>query len=112
MKVPASRGIIGLHHPLDKYFAYGLRNSFTIAFDPITGRLWDAENGPEYGDEINLVQPGFNSGWNKDRAYGYPKRIHQAMSPIILQVYLGLATKVDTGSQSLSSYHRLQALPQ
>ena len=69
----ASRGIIGLHHPLDKYFAYGLRNSFTIAFDPITGRLWDAENGPEYGDEINLVQPGFNSGWNKVQGIWIPK---------------------------------------
>lgn len=29
----------------------------------MTGNLWDTENGPEYGDEINLVEPGFNSGW-------------------------------------------------
>ena len=34
-------------------------------FDPITGMLWDTENGPGYGDEINLVPLGFNSGWNK-----------------------------------------------
>ena len=34
-------------------------------FDPVTGNLWDTENGPDYGDEINLVQPGFNSGWIK-----------------------------------------------
>ncbi len=27
--------------------------------------LWDTENGPDYGDEINLVEPGFNSGWQK-----------------------------------------------
>ncbi|HEX7274624.1 MAG TPA: PQQ-dependent sugar dehydrogenase, partial [Nitrososphaeraceae archaeon] len=26
---------------------------------------WDTENGPDYGDEINLVEPGFNSGWQK-----------------------------------------------
>jgi glucose/arabinose dehydrogenase len=32
-------------------------------FDPVTGNLWDTENGPTYGDEINLVQPGFNSGF-------------------------------------------------
>ena len=31
--------------------------------DPVTGSLWDTENGPHYGDEINLVQAGFNSGW-------------------------------------------------
>jgi aldose sugar dehydrogenase len=58
-------GIIGNHHPLDKYFAYGIRNSFGMAFDPINGNLWDVENGPEFGDEINLVEPGFNSGWNR-----------------------------------------------
>ena len=33
-------------------------------FDPVTGNLWVTENGPTYGDEINLVKPGFNSGWN------------------------------------------------
>jgi glucose/arabinose dehydrogenase len=58
-------GILGKTHPLDKYFAYGVRNSFGITFDPVTGRLWDTESGPEFGDEINLVDPGFNSGWNK-----------------------------------------------
>jgi len=61
---PVERGIIGDGHPLDKYFAYGIRNSFGMAFDPLTGVLWDTENGPEYGDEINMVEPGFNSGWN------------------------------------------------
>ena len=27
--------------------------------------MWDTENGPQFGDEINLVKPGFNSGWEK-----------------------------------------------
>jgi glucose/arabinose dehydrogenase len=62
---PVGTGIIGNSHPLDKYFAYGIRNSFGMGFDPLTGILWDTENGPEYGDEINMVEPGFNSGWNK-----------------------------------------------
>jgi aldose sugar dehydrogenase len=56
-------GILGDEHPLDLYYAYGIRNSFGMDFDPITGKLWDSENGPSYGDEINLVEPGFNSGW-------------------------------------------------
>jgi aldose sugar dehydrogenase len=56
-------GIIGESHPLNLYYAYGIRNSFGIDFDPVTGKLWDTENGPDYGDEINLVEPGFNSGW-------------------------------------------------
>jgi glucose/arabinose dehydrogenase len=49
----------------NRYYAYGIRNGFGIDFDPITGKLWDTENGPQYGDEINLVEPGFNSGWKQ-----------------------------------------------
>lgn len=44
-------------------YAYGIRNSFGIAFDPVTGDLWDTENGPQQFDEINRVFKGFNSGW-------------------------------------------------
>jgi aldose sugar dehydrogenase len=58
-------GILGKEFPVSLYYAYGIRNSFGIDFDPITGNLWDTEDGPEFGDEINLVNPGFNSGWNK-----------------------------------------------
>jgi glucose/arabinose dehydrogenase len=50
---------------LSMYYAYGIRNSFGLAFDPLTGTLWDAENGPADYDEINVVTPGFNSGWEK-----------------------------------------------
>jgi aldose sugar dehydrogenase len=57
--------ILGYEYPLNLYYAYGIRNSFGIDFDPVTGYLWDTENGPAFGDEINLVEPGFNSGWAK-----------------------------------------------
>lgn len=50
---------------LSKYYAYGIRNSFGIDFDPKTGHLWDTENGPSGYDEINIVPSGFNSGWEK-----------------------------------------------
>ena len=50
---------------LDKYYGYGIRNSFGIGFDSITGYLWDTENGSHYGDEINIIKPGFNSGWRQ-----------------------------------------------
>jgi glucose/arabinose dehydrogenase len=65
----AVQGIIGDKDPLDKYYAYGLRNSFGIDFDPLTGKLWDTENGDACCDEINLVQPGFNSGWRKVQGF-------------------------------------------
>jgi len=50
---------------LDKYYGYGVRNSFGIGFDNVTGYLWDTENGSHYGDELNIVKPGFNSGWRQ-----------------------------------------------
>jgi glucose/arabinose dehydrogenase/protein-disulfide isomerase len=50
---------------LSKYYAYGIRNSFGFDFDPLTGTLWDAEDGPTDYDEINVVTPGFNSGWKE-----------------------------------------------
>jgi glucose/arabinose dehydrogenase len=58
------------NRPLNMYYAYGIRNSFGLDFDPLTGNLWDTENGPEYGDEINLVELSFNSGWLKLVGYG------------------------------------------
>jgi len=57
------QNIIGNSGILSKYYAYGVRNSFGLDFDPLSGKLWDTENGNKSGDEINLVQPGFNSGW-------------------------------------------------
>jgi glucose/arabinose dehydrogenase len=48
---------------VQKIFAYGIRNSFGMAFDPLSGNLWDQENGEDAFDEMNLVEPGMNSGW-------------------------------------------------
>ena len=50
---------------LHQYYAYGIRNSFGMEFDPMTGKLWMTENGDDVYDEINIVEPGFNSGWHK-----------------------------------------------
>jgi glucose/arabinose dehydrogenase len=62
---PVGIGILGESYPLNLYYAYGIRNSFGFDFDPITGNIWDTENGPGDSDEINLVEPGFNSGWQE-----------------------------------------------
>jgi aldose sugar dehydrogenase len=62
---PVGIGIFGNTHPLNLYYAYGIRNSFGFDFDPMTGNIWDTENGPGNSDEINLVEPGFNSGWQE-----------------------------------------------
>lgn len=62
---PVGEGILGNDIPLRLYYAYGVRNSFGLGFDPVSGKLWDTENGPGNSDEINLVEPGFNSGWQE-----------------------------------------------
>lgn len=48
---------------VQKIFAYGIRNSFGMAFDPQSGNLWQQENGDDSFDELNLVEPGMNGGW-------------------------------------------------
>jgi glucose/arabinose dehydrogenase len=44
-------------------FAYGLRNTFGIAFDPASGALWDQQNADDAFDELNRVERGMNGGW-------------------------------------------------
>jgi glucose/arabinose dehydrogenase len=48
---------------LQKVFALGIRNSFGLAFDPLTGDLWESENGDDSFDEMNRIAAGMNGGW-------------------------------------------------
>jgi glucose/arabinose dehydrogenase len=48
-----------------RYYAYGVRNGFGLEFDPVTSALWMSENGPDIMDELNRIDAGVNSGWNK-----------------------------------------------
>lgn len=54
----------------NRVWAYGIRNSFGLAFDPLTGNLWETENGPECNDELNLIRRGQNYGWGPSAACG------------------------------------------
>jgi glucose/arabinose dehydrogenase len=60
---------------VQKIFAYGLRNSFGMDFDPVSGDLWEQENGDDSFSEINRAESGFNSGWVQ--IMGPPERINQ-----------------------------------
>jgi glucose/arabinose dehydrogenase len=48
---------------VQKIYSYGVRNSFGMAFDPLSGSLWTQENGDDSFDEMNRVEPGMNGGW-------------------------------------------------
>jgi glucose/arabinose dehydrogenase len=48
---------------IQRIFAYGVRNSFGLAFDPLSDNLWDQQNGDDSFDELNRVERGMNGGW-------------------------------------------------
>jgi glucose/arabinose dehydrogenase len=48
---------------LSEVYSVGHRNQIGLAWHPDTGALWAAENGPQGGDEINIIQAGENYGW-------------------------------------------------
>ena len=48
---------------LPEIYSMGHRNQIGLAFHPDTGDLWATENGPQGGDEANIIQPGANYGW-------------------------------------------------
>jgi glucose/arabinose dehydrogenase len=54
---------IGKPGALPEIWAYGTRSQEGLAFDPITGRLWETEHGPRGGDELNIIEKGKNYGW-------------------------------------------------
>ena len=53
-------------------WAYGIRNSFGLAFDPVTGRLWETENGPSCNDELNWLRWNRNHGWGPRQTCATP----------------------------------------
>ncbi|MEP7354880.1 MAG: PQQ-dependent sugar dehydrogenase [Acidobacteriota bacterium] len=62
-------------------YSMGHRNSLGLAFNPATGELWNNENGPSGGDEVNIIKPGGNYGWPKvsyGRDYSGPQIINSA----------------------------------
>ena len=44
-------------------YTLGHRNTLALIQHPITGEVWQHENGPNGGDEINILLPGRNYGW-------------------------------------------------
>jgi glucose/arabinose dehydrogenase len=53
-----------------RVYAFGIRNSFGMAFDPQTGMLWETENGPSCNDEINRIRRGGNFAWGPTQSCG------------------------------------------
>lgn len=61
--VPKGNPFVGKPDTDPTIWSYGHRNPQGLAFEPVTGKLWESEHGPIGGDEINLIEPGHNYGW-------------------------------------------------
>jgi glucose/arabinose dehydrogenase len=60
---PADNPFVGRAGYKPEIYSLGHRNTLGLILHPVTGALWNNENGPNGGDEINIILPGRNYGW-------------------------------------------------
>jgi glucose/arabinose dehydrogenase len=101
---------------IQRTFAYGIRNSFGMAVDPVSGDLWQQENGEDAFDELNRVLPGMNSGWIQiagpaGRIEQYKQiettSLHHDDFPNLQQFRWGPEKIADSRQEALSRLHQL-----
>ncbi len=61
--VPPDNPFVGRAGYKPEIYSMGHRNTLGLIVHPVTGALWNNENGPNGGDEINIILPGRNYGW-------------------------------------------------
>ena len=75
-RIPADNPLAGVARAKGEIWAYGLRNPWKFSFDPATGELWAADVGQNNFEEVDLVKPGKNYGWNiMEGAHCYPPSV-------------------------------------
>ena len=62
--IPADNPFVGRSDAQPEIWAYGFRNPWRFSFDPVTGDLWLGDVGQDRVEEIDIVHPGQNYGWN------------------------------------------------
>jgi glucose/arabinose dehydrogenase len=62
-KVPPDNPFVGRADARPEIFTHGHRTLLRLAKHPLTGAIWQIENGPNGGDEVNILVPGGNYGW-------------------------------------------------
>ena len=60
---PQDNPFVGRPGYKPEVFALGIRNAIGLTIHPETGELWETENGPQGGDEVNIIRAGKNYGW-------------------------------------------------
>jgi len=62
--VPADNPFVGEAGVRPEIWAYGMRNPWRMAFDPVTGALWVGDVGQGAMEEISVIRRGANYGWD------------------------------------------------
>ncbi|PZC47280.1 MAG: Glucose/arabinose dehydrogenase, beta-propeller fold [Chloroflexi bacterium] len=63
-QVPSDNPLAGVAGARDEIWAYGFRNPWRFSFDRVSGDLWAADVGQNAWEEVDIVRPGLNYGWN------------------------------------------------
>jgi glucose/arabinose dehydrogenase len=61
--VPPDNPFVGRAGYRPEIYTLGHRNPLGLALNPVTGEIWENEDGPNGGDEINVLKAGKNYGW-------------------------------------------------
>jgi glucose/arabinose dehydrogenase len=62
--IPQDNPVLSNKNAIPSIYAYGSRNSQGLVFHPVTDELWSTEHGQKGGDELNIIRPGNNYGWD------------------------------------------------
>jgi glucose/arabinose dehydrogenase len=63
--IPKDNPYVGTPNTRPEVYSWGHRSALGLAIQPVTGAIWENENGPNGGDEINIIKPKTNYGWPK-----------------------------------------------
>ena len=86
--IPANNPFVGKAGAQPEIWAYGLRVPWRLSFDPVTQELWTGDVGQDRYEEVDIVRPGENYGWNVYEGFErFSNRYHQEGATYVPPVF-------------------------